>query len=111
MRKAATLITLALAAATCHGQKLPVVSERELKRAMQGALKDADSAKFKDLLSKIDHSRGSIMLICGKVNAKNSFGAYSGFQPFIAASPNEGKGLYILVGIGDGAKEVCDRTF
>jgi|LGVE01.1.fsa_nt_gb hypothetical protein len=47
------------------------------KNSLRDRLKDAESAKFKEL----DMFNGRI--ICGKVNAKNSYGGYSGYQMFI----------------------------
>lgn len=40
-------------------------------------LKDGDSAKFKGLFVRNGN-------VCGEVNAKNSFGAYTGYQRFVA---------------------------
>ena len=45
--------------------------------AISEGLKDPDSAKFRN-------QQG----FCGEVNAKNSFGAYTGFKRFIAADRN-----------------------
>jgi hypothetical protein len=48
-------------------------------------LKDSDSARYEGMfLSRIG---GGNLMLCGKVNSKNSFGAYTGFKRFIA-SPN-----------------------
>lgn len=47
------------------------------KQAVASELKDPDSAKFRRLASYPD--RG---LVCGQVNGKNSYGAYSGFTDF-----------------------------
>jgi hypothetical protein len=46
-------------------------------------LKDADSAQFRD----VHYHRGpkNIMVACGWVNSKNSFGGYSGYQRFVSA--------------------------
>ena len=52
---------------------------------LKGLLKDADSVKYRDVfLSRIE---GGNLMLCGKVNSKNSFGGYTGFKRFIA-SPN-----------------------
>lgn len=48
-----------------------------VREAMQDRLKDADSAKFRNV-----YAIGSIPSICGEVNAKNSMGAYSGYSAF-----------------------------
>ena len=45
--------------------------------ATAAELKDPDSAKFRNLLAYPDRK-----LVCGQVNGKNSFGAYSGFTDF-----------------------------
>jgi hypothetical protein len=44
-------------------------------------LKDPDSAKFSDVVA-VDDDKGGFA-VCGKVNAKNSFGAYIGAKSFI----------------------------
>lgn len=43
---------------------------------VKSELKDPESAQFQNL-----EEYGSI--VCGEVNAKNSYGGYSGFKPFI----------------------------
>ncbi|MBD1224936.1 hypothetical protein IC789_09150 [Acinetobacter seifertii] len=45
-----------------------------VQQLVRNALKDGDSAKFRNQWE-----------LCGEVNAKNSFGAYTGFQRFIAS--------------------------
>lgn len=50
---------------------------------IKNSLKDPDSAKFKDV--KIGENNG----VVGLVNAKNSFGGYNGFKPFIVYSSEE----------------------
>lgn len=47
------------------------------KIAAAAGLKDPDSAKFRNLLAYPDKK-----LVCGEINGKNSFGAYSGFSDF-----------------------------
>lgn len=44
------------------------------------ALKDGDSAKFEGVFV---HRYQGAPLVCGKVNSKNSFGGFTGFQRFI----------------------------
>lgn len=52
---------------------------------LKALLKDADAAKFEGVfLSRIE---GGNLMLCGKVNSKNSFGAFVGYKRFIA-SPN-----------------------
>ncbi len=45
-------------------------------------LKDPDSADFRNM--KYYHNSKAKHVICGEVNAKNSFGGYIGFQPFMS---------------------------
>lgn len=49
-------------------------------------LKDPDSAKFRNL-EAFDGEQGRVV-VCGEVNAKNSFGGYTGFQLFFVAYRN-----------------------
>ena len=46
-------------------------------------LKDPDSAKFREI--KINEFNGG-SVICGQINAKNSYGAYTGFKRFYASN-------------------------
>lgn len=48
------------------------------------ALKDPDSVKFKDAkVLAVADPRGHRYFICGLVNAKNSYGGYTGFKQYI----------------------------
>lgn len=60
-------------------QALPM-SEEDLKQKVRSALKDPNSAEFKD----VQWIEGKS--ICGQVNAKNSYGGYGGFKHFVADS-------------------------
>lgn len=52
---------------------------------IKAMLKDEDSAEFRnEFVSRLD---GGNLMLCGQVNSKNSFGAYTGYSRFIA-SPN-----------------------
>jgi len=46
---------------------------------LQLTLKDAESARFNNV--RIRDSKDGTSVFCGFVNSKNSYGAYSGFQP------------------------------
>jgi hypothetical protein len=61
------------------------------QRAVEGHLKDADSAKFRHQFV------GKSGIPCGEVNAKNSFGAYTGFKRYMAS--------------GGGVAVIEDETF
>jgi len=56
------------------------IAEHQIR--ISSRLKDPDSAQFKDVFAS--KSSGS-PVVCGYVNAKNSFGGYSGYQRFISA--------------------------
>ncbi len=47
-------------------------------------LKDQSSAQFRN--AYVSNKSGA-PVVCGEVNAKNSFGGYSGFERFISADP------------------------
>ncbi|MBE8587750.1 hypothetical protein [Xenorhabdus griffiniae] len=49
---------------------------------VKASLKDPGSAKFKHV-NLIQDSESSIDVYCGQVNAKNSYGGYVGFKPFM----------------------------
>ena len=54
----------------------------EIKQNIRADLKDPNSAEFRNVfITSVGH-------ICGEVNAKNSFGAYTGFKRFFATSPD-----------------------
>lgn len=60
-------------------------------------MKDPASTQFRDISTKQvgEKEDGSVvMLVCGEVNSKNSFGAYSGFSSFVIALTMKSKGLF-----------------
>lgn len=59
----------------------PQRTEEELKARVLSTLKDPDSAKFQG----IQHVWTGRAL-CGQVNARNSYGGYTGFKAFVADS-------------------------
>lgn len=67
------MLALLLLAAATH----PTPAEKKAIAAVKAELKDADSAKYRDLHA-LDDKGG----ICGWVNAKNSYGGYAGFSVF-----------------------------
>lgn len=50
------------------------------KQKVSGRLKDAESARWGEIF------KGKKGPVCGSVNAKNSFGAYTGFRRFVAGA-------------------------
>lgn len=69
-----SLLLIALAVLASCDSRLSV--EDEARAALRPVLKDAESARF------IELRKDSLGRICGQVNAKNSWGAYSGFNHF-----------------------------
>lgn len=61
------------------------MAEHQAKQWVAGMMKDPDSAQF-DAVKTIGEGRD--MLACGKVNAKNSYGGYSGFKSFMLYERN-----------------------
>lgn len=55
---------------------------QKAKELIKTKLKDADSAKFQN----VELKNNGIKIVCGEVNSKNSFGAYSGFQRFVSSA-------------------------
>lgn len=73
-------------------QRAKAQAERETryKQLVREALKDPDSAQFRNIRFV---QGGSVM--CGEVNAKNGFGGYAGFTSFVV---DEKRGAYIASG-------------
>lgn len=88
-------------------------SEKEIvvvKAALAEKLKDPDSMKLKNVQIAEDGT------LCGDVNAKNSYGGYTGFSRFIGmyfSANKEGKPVAIIIGIdskeGISQKMCADR--
>jgi len=57
----------------------------KIKTAARSALKDPDSAKWENVRQAVRPSvKGQPMAVaCGAVNAKNAFGGFTGFKPFV----------------------------
>lgn len=56
----------------------------EAQEAVRYGLKDPASAQFREV--RLVSYRGDGRVVCGQVNAKNSYGGYVGFKRFIASS-------------------------
>ncbi len=57
------------------------------KESVREKLKDPDSAQFEDVF--FNRGEDDLPITCGKVNSKNSFGGYNGFQRFLSAGSSE----------------------
>ncbi|MEA5669027.1 hypothetical protein VA603_15890 [Stenotrophomonas sp. MH1] len=53
------------------------------ERAVRAELKDPDAAQFRDVRANYTEEFG--VVACGRVNAKNEFGGYTGFRRFVSS--------------------------
>lgn len=92
MKKIAFLVTFTLCFSLSAHAKTRDATQKELaliKIAVAEHLKDPDSLKLKDVkLAPTEDGTG--FTLCGEVNAKNSYGGYTGFSKF--------RGLYFSAG-------------
>jgi len=63
---------------TVHDGSVPADYKTEIDRALASTLLDADSRKVEFTVNPYGG------LVCGRVNAKNTFGGYTGYKQFIA---------------------------
>lgn len=84
-------------------------SEREIVlQALKSNLKDPYSAVISNVTAR-KSANGEVFKVCGMVNAKNSYGAYTGSRPFYVFGHKEGAKLVIppaLITIGDSPANV-----
>ncbi|WP_267268543.1 SPOR domain-containing protein [Pseudomonas protegens] len=91
---------LAFALAGCGGNDI-----EKARTAVADRLKDPDSAKFRNERQVADGG------VCGEVNGKNGFGAYSGFAPFLAMKAPDGFDVIIDSSLSDAfVSKVCGYT-
>jgi hypothetical protein len=79
---------------------IPGTEQHAAERAralLSPTLFDADSAKFTDV-RRVHINQPPEDIICGKINAKNQLGAYTGFRRFFAS---EGDGFAVVERDGD----------
>lgn len=62
----------------CAGLALASCGNSEVEDAVRSQMRDPDSVKFRDI-ARCSHDRDMWQ---GDYNAKNGFGAYTGYQPF-----------------------------
>jgi hypothetical protein len=54
------------------------------KKVVADTLKDPESARFSDLYAIAgENAKPGEYAVCGRVNAKNSYGGYVGYRPFL----------------------------
>jgi hypothetical protein len=84
--------------------KLTTPQVAAVHESVRDNLKDPESARFGQMFAA-KPKEGGMPMVCGYVNAKNSYGGYVGEQPFIGVLV--GNGNFATISIGDGgAKSV-----
>lgn len=104
MKKVLLAAVAALCCSTALAQDPPALDEVALRAAFKD-LKDPASAQFRHIRYKADKGAWTM---CGEVNAKNSYGAFTGFQKFqgVASNPG-GKTAYWVGPVGAIAQQLC----
>ncbi|SXB50456.1 Uncharacterised protein [Klebsiella pneumoniae] len=94
MKRALLLIAIiALAGCKPSADKAIELAKREIA----ADTRDPDSSKFRYVrfIKKQDTQDGAIAgYVCGQINGKNAFGAYSGFTPFMLEIKMKSKGIF-----------------
>lgn len=94
MKKVMFVIALCLLAGCKPGaEKAISIGQNEVSAVM----KDPDSSKFRNVkfVQKEESEDGTINgYVCGEINAKNSYGAYAGFSPFMVNLAMKSKGIF-----------------
>lgn len=91
------LTTLVASTPALAGRAATPNEQEAIKRSVLHALKDPESARFGDFIVGVE--KDGTITVCGWVNAKNSYGGYTGMSPFyglMTADPL----LFLPVGIG-----------
>lgn len=82
------IISMCLSLAACGSTEADTKADKQrwmiekTKTAVQQRLKDPESAEFSDVHT-VEYQGATV--VCGHVNAKNSFGGKSGMQRFVGA--------------------------
>ncbi|MBV5305932.1 MAG: hypothetical protein J0652_04475 [Desulfobulbaceae bacterium] len=80
IRLVATIVLCVFCVGTAFGGEAETIVSA--KRAIKNRVKDPDSVTFKDVFYSKTDKDGEVA--CGRFNAKNSFGAYTGYTRFIS---------------------------
>lgn len=74
-----------------------------VRNAVRERMKDPTSVRFgqyKALRLTNNEDQSSTIAVCGKYNAKNSYGGYAGEQMFLAKQLNDGRWSVVAGGMG-----------
>lgn len=75
---------------------------QKAKQGVQAQMKDPSSVQFRNIQG---YNKGGMTLLCGELNAKNSFGGYTGFDHFTYV---EG---HLFINQPAAGCEVCENPF
>lgn len=95
------------AQASSKSRDLTPEEKAYVEKAVKSTLKDPDSAQFKHAKLVLSED-GVVDPYCGMVNAKNSFGGYSGYSVFFVGITNNKDGKRVAIYIGP--KEESDTA-
>jgi hypothetical protein len=80
-------------------RELTVTEKKFMAEGLSKDFKDPPSAQFRWMQIPVPSLPNSIVSYCGTVNAKNSYGGYVGFKPFIArVGFSDNKMIYATMG-------------
>lgn len=98
-----------------QAQAQNAAQKQRLAEVVTEGFKDPESAKFRnwERVDQVKSAKPGEGMFCGEVNAKNSYGAYTGYVPFIAVLIGT-EALLMKVG-GDEddntiVREICRRS-
>lgn len=80
-KTAITALAFLTATAATAAPDLTAAEKEAISKAFSGILLDDTTARWRWL----PPAEGNVITYCGFVNAKNSYGAYTGFRPFMVA--------------------------
>lgn len=88
MRRLGLVVVCTLILGGCEDQGLLTIESA--KKGVASAFKDPEAVQFEEFTISADGKRA-----CGKVNGKNGYGAYVGYERFGAAVNGTGKDVII----------------
>ena len=91
----AMTIVLATTMTTLHAAESHAQIKARYMKVLKDHLRDPASAMFRNI--QLRRNKNGDIVLCGEANAKNGFGGYTGFQPFIIGT-NDDKSLGVFVG-------------
>lgn len=102
------LLAVLLIAGAAHAENQSVEKAKALVAAK---MKDPGSVQFLDVVHAPPHGTVTGDIVCGRVNAKNSFGGYVGYRRFVSFGSSaivEGEGS-VMDDLLKGAWKECEQ--